>query len=107
MSAKKPTKINQLMTTQPSNVVFLSSWLVDNGYSGLLQTRYRKSGRLKSIGVGAMIKSGANIDYTGAVYALQKQKGKTIHPGDKTALSLLRKAHYPEFEPQEYYTSRR
>ena len=89
------------MTTQPSGVAFLSSWLVDNGYSRELQMSYRESGWLKSIGVGAMIKSGDKIDYTGGVYALQKQKSLSIHPGGKSALSLLGKAHYLEFIPQE------
>ena len=101
MSTQKPLKINQLMTTQPSGVVFLASWLAENGYSRELQMSYRESGWLKSIGVGAMIKAGDSIDYTGAVYALQKQRDLSIHPGGKTALSLLGKMHYLELMPKE------
>lgn len=74
----------------------LSSWLTEQGYNSDLQKRYRKSGWLESIGTGAMIRMGDNVGYEGAVYALQKQLGSTIHIGGKTALSLLGKAHYLE-----------
>lgn len=43
-----------------------------------------------------MIRAGDQVGYEGAVYALQKQTNSTIHPGAKTALSLIGKAHYLE-----------
>lgn len=74
----------------------LSSWLVAKGYSLDLQKRYKKSKWLETIGNGALIRFGDEISYEGAVYALQQQLGLSVHPGGKTALSLLGKAHYLE-----------
>lgn len=75
-------------------VVFLASWMVENGYSHDLQQRYKKGNWLKSIGTGAYIRSNDTVGYEGAIYALQKQNSLTIHPAGRTALSLLGKAHY-------------
>ncbi len=43
-----------------------------------------------------MIRSGESVDYKGALYALQKQAGLSVHIGGRTALSLLGQAHYLE-----------
>lgn len=96
MSTNNKTKINQLLSTIPQGTVLLTSWLVEQGYSLDLQKRYRKSQWLESIGTGAMMRSGDKIDYYSAIYALQKQAGLSIHPGGRTALSLLGKAQYLE-----------
>lgn len=96
MSTDSKLKINQLLSANPSGIVYLSSWLVAQGYSLDLQKRYRKSDWLTSIGTGAMIRSGQNVDYEGAIYALQEQADLFVHPGGKTALALLGKAHYLE-----------
>jgi hypothetical protein len=96
MSTQKPTKINQLLTSQPYGVVFQSIWLTEQGYNSDLQKRYRKSGWLESIGTGAMIRNGDNVNYAGGIFALQKQTQSTIHPAGRTALSLLGKTHYLE-----------
>lgn len=96
MSTENKTKINQLLRSQPQGVVLLSSWMSKQGYSSDLQKRYRKSHWLDSIGSGAMIRSGDQVGYEGAIYALQTQLGFTIHPSARTALSLLGKAHYLE-----------
>src|SRR6187397_2084292 len=96
MSTQEASKINQLLATQPTGIVLLSSWLTENGYSPDLQKRYRKSKWLTSIGTGAMIRTGDQVDYLGAIYALQNQAGLSIHPGAKNALQLQGKAHYLE-----------
>lgn len=97
MNTEKGSKINQLLQSQPKGVVFLASWLSQNGYSSDLQKRYRKSNWLQSIGTGAMVRTGDEVTYEGALYALQKQGTSSIHPSGKTALSLLGKSHYLEF----------
>jgi hypothetical protein len=94
MNVHFPTKINQLLLSQPSGVVLQSFWLVQQGYSLSLQQVYRKSSWLEAIGTGAMIRAGDTISYEGAIYALQKQSNLSVHPGGRTALSLLGKAHY-------------
>ncbi|HMC86330.1 MAG TPA: AbiEi antitoxin N-terminal domain-containing protein [Chitinophagaceae bacterium] len=94
MTTVNRTKINQLLQEQPLGVVLLSSWLAKQGYSIDLQKHYRKTKWLQSIGKGAHIRADDKVGYEGAVYALQKQSELTIHPGGRTALSLLGKAHY-------------
>lgn len=96
MSTDTRSKINHLLNSQPSGVVLLSSWMVREGYSHDLQQRYKKSNWLKSIGTGAFTRNSDKVGYEGAIYALQKQSGLTIHPGARTALSFLGKAHYLE-----------
>lgn len=101
MSTDKKIKINQLLSTHPTGIVYLSSWLVKQGYSLDLQKRYRNSDWLTSIGTGAMIRSGDNVSYEGAIYALQRQAVVFVHPAGKTALSLLGKSHYLELSPKK------
>lgn len=96
MSTENKLKINQLLSSHVPGTVLLSSFLSQHGYSLDLQRRYRKSEWLESIGSGAMIRSGDEVGFEGAVYALQKQAGLTIHPGGITALSLLGRAHFLE-----------
>ncbi len=100
MSTDTPTKINQLLRSQPPGVVFQSRWLTKQGYSLDLQRKYRTGKWLKSIGNGAMIRAGDSVGYEGAIYALQKQTNMSVHPGGRTALSLLGKAHYLELATQ-------
>lgn len=94
MSTDKVSKINYLLASQPSGVVLLSSWMLARGYSHDLQRRYKKSNWLKSIGTGAFIRTNDKVGYEGAMYALQEQASLSIHPGGRTALSLLGKSHY-------------
>jgi hypothetical protein len=100
MSTESSSKLNKLLRFQPAGVVLCSSWLVDNGYSNDLQKRYKKSRWFESIGTGALIRYGDEVDYLGAVYAMQVQLGLSIHPGGKTALALQGKAHYLELSPK-------
>ncbi|HED06715.1 MAG TPA: hypothetical protein ENI57_01205 [Ignavibacteria bacterium] len=97
----KGTKINQILQQLPSGVVFLSGWLKAQGCSYELQQRYRKSGWLTSIGQGAMVRSGQKLLISGAIYALQRQAGKQIHIGGRTALDMQGYAHYIELESKE------
>lgn len=101
MSSEKPTKINQLLSSLPNGIVMQSFWLVNSGYSLDLQKRYRKGQWLQSIGTGAMIRTGDEVSYEGAIYALQKQSGTNIHPAGRTALSMLGKAHYLDLGKQK------
>ncbi|MGM0429743.1 MAG: type IV toxin-antitoxin system AbiEi family antitoxin [Pseudomonadota bacterium] len=100
MSTESSSKLNQLLRSQPAGVVLCSAWLADNGYSVDLQQRYKKSRWFDSIGTGALIRFGDQVDYLGAVYALQTQLGLSVHPGGKTALALQGKSHYLELSPK-------
>ena len=97
----KKSKINHLIQSAPKGIVLLSPWLVSEGYSYELQQRYRTSGWLKSIGRGAMIKSGDSLALSGAIAALQKQENHNIHIGGRSALELLGLAHYLQIHSAE------
>ncbi|ORU92118.1 MAG: hypothetical protein A6F72_04100 [Cycloclasticus sp. symbiont of Poecilosclerida sp. N] len=96
MSTARETKLNTLLSTQPSDIVLASAWLADQGYSLDLQKRYKKSQWFDSIGTGALIRRGDQVDYLGGLYALQSQLSLFVHPAGKTALSMQGKAHYLE-----------
>ena len=93
MGTGNESKLNNLMR-MPRGIVLTSRWLLKRGYSYELQRKYRENGWLKSVGAGAMIKKGERVEYLGAIHSLQHQLLLSIHPGGKTALSLLGKAHY-------------
>lgn len=82
------------MQEYPKGLVLLSSWLVSKGYSYELQQQYRKSGWLKSIGKGAMLKSNDPLLLIGALSALQYQTNIKIHCGGRSALELQGSTHY-------------
>lgn len=93
---EKEQKLIKLFGTQPKGTVFLSSWLTKNGFSTQLLNRYKKSGWIYSIGIGAWMRTGEKPTYLSAIYALQEQADAAVHPGGKTALSLMGKLHYLE-----------
>ncbi|MCO5238113.1 MAG: type IV toxin-antitoxin system AbiEi family antitoxin [Chitinophagaceae bacterium] len=93
--------LNLRTNAQPPGTVMLSSWMVGKGYSHDLQQRYKKSHWLKSIGTGAFARTNDKVGYEGAIYAMQGQGGLTVHPGGRTALSLLGKAHYLELSASQ------
>jgi len=101
MGLEKEQKINSLLKSQPSGIVYLTSWLTQNGFSNQLLDKYKKSNWLTSIGTGAMIRSGDDVGYQGAIYALQEQANVFVHPAGKTALSLLGKSHYLELSQKK------
>lgn len=86
------------MSVWPTNTVAVSSFFKRLDISNQLLAIYKKNRWVKSIGRGAYIKYTDTPDYKSALYALQKQSCMTIHPGGKTALSLLGKSHYLEFQ---------
>jgi len=94
------TKINSLIQSLPRGSVLLPSWLLSQGYSYELQQIYRKSNWLKSIGKGAMIKSGDTLVLAGALSALQNEN-LNIHIGGRSALELQGLAHYLQINNPE------
>jgi len=97
----KQSKINRLIQSIPKGLVLLSPWLVSEGYPYELQQRYRNGGWLKSIGRGAMLKSGDSLALSGAITALQIQENRNIHIGGRSALELLGLAHYLQIHSAE------
>jgi hypothetical protein len=97
----KKTKINILIQSLPKGSVLLPSRLLAQGYSYELQQCYRKGGWLKSIGKGAMVKSGDTLVLAGALSALQHVENLNLHTGGRSALELQGLAHYLQINDYE------
>jgi len=82
------------MKSWTKNTVSVYPWLGEQGVDRKLAEKYVKSGWIERIGRGAFKKAGEEVDWTGAVYTLQKHMKKTVHPAAKTALQLLGRAQY-------------
>ena len=89
------------MQSVPRGTVLLNSWLLSRGYSYELQQCYRKSGWLKSIGQGAMLKSEDPFVLAGALSALQSVEEINVHVGGRSALELQGLAHYLQVNSTE------
>jgi hypothetical protein len=101
MSIENTSKLNQLLSIHPKGGVILSKWLNEKGYSYSLQAKYRINNWFETIGRGALIRKGEEVNYLGGIYALQRQAQMSIHPAALTALSLTGNAHYARFYSRE------
>ena len=88
------SKIHQLLTTWPFGAVRDVGTLVAGGYSLPLLAQYRKSKWLTSLGTGALMRTGDSVELLGGIYALQHDLKLDVHVGERSALELLRRAHY-------------
>jgi len=87
-------KINQLMQEWKRGTIQLSTELKRKGYEKDLLRKYLQSRWLESLGYGAYKLAGDDVEWFGAISALQDQKNLGIHPGGKTALEIKGYAHY-------------
>ena len=94
MSTNPDSKIKKLLDLHVPDTVLLASWLESKGFSYNLQQRYKKSGWLEPLGVGAFKRPNETIGWQGGVYSLQEQAKFPVHVGGLTALSLLGASHY-------------
>ncbi|QLH42448.1 MAG: type IV toxin-antitoxin system AbiEi family antitoxin domain-containing protein [Coxiellaceae bacterium] len=88
MSRLKNNKIKQLLSKWPYGVVLTSYWLTKHGYYKQLIKKYCDSGWIRKVGQGAYLKIGEQLQWPGAVYALQKELNLPMHVGSITALEL-------------------
>ncbi|MGV8137067.1 MAG: type IV toxin-antitoxin system AbiEi family antitoxin [Mangrovibacterium sp.] len=94
MSTNNEIKIKKLLDLHVPGTILLASWLEANGFSRDLQHRYKRSGWLESVGVGAFKRSNEGIGWQGALYSLQKQANLPVSVGGPTALSITGFSHY-------------
>ena len=94
MTTDNEHKVKKMLAMHKQGTVCLSSWLESAGISNDLQTYYRRSGWLSSIGKGAFIRPDDTVNWQGGLYALQSQVNLPIHAGAMTALSMQGMAHY-------------
>jgi hypothetical protein len=93
MTSQNRNILKHILQEWPYKTVCLSSWFEKKGAYRQLLSEYERNNWVKRIGTGAYIKPGENVDWTGALYALQFQKKVPIHIGGKTALEMHGYAH--------------
>lgn len=101
MSAKKYKKINRLVSHWPRGAVLTQRYLSQLGYGPNLMRQYRTSHWVYSIGRGAYALESDEVDWSGGVFALQKQLGLLVHPGGRTALSIQGVSHYVRWQEEQ------
>lgn len=86
--------INRLLLAAPYGVPMTSDWLAGQGVTPQMLWGYKNSGWLVPLGRGAWIRAGQSVDWTAAVFALQRQSPNSVWPAGRTALALIGQAHY-------------
>jgi hypothetical protein len=94
MDSYNSMKINKVLQAWPKGTVAVHAWLKAQGVSRKLAEQYRRRGWIDAVGRGAFIRRGDNVEWPGAVYAIQTASGRRIHPGGRTALELHGLAHF-------------
>lgn len=87
-------RLNHLIGHIPAGIVLTLKWLKEQGISTKLAWWYVHSNWLERIGEEAYKKVGDQVEWAGAVSALQTQLNLSLHVGAKTALQLLGQAHF-------------
>jgi len=95
------SKINQLLQQWPSGKVATLRWLSSLGVDRRLADKYVQSGWLERLSHGAYKRTGATVDWAGAVHALQTQLALAVRPGGITAIELRGYTHYLSFGARE------
>jgi hypothetical protein len=94
MDIQKQKKLQDLLKSWISGTIFTSKGFVEHGISRMLAKQYKANGWINSFGHGAFIRSQDNIEWYGALYAIQNQLNQDVHVGAKTALELHGLSHF-------------
>lgn len=103
MSVQNGSKLNRLILSWPKGAVYTTEWMVEQGFSRSLINKYKKGHWLSSIVRGAYTLPGDKVNWTGGLFAVQRQLKLNIHAGGKTALQLKGLAHYISPEIKKIY----
>ena len=87
MNTQNETNLKQLLAKAPRNTVLTAKYLTELGFSHDVLKGYERNGWLKRISQGAYKILEDNIEFNGAINALQEQLGLSIHLGGITALN--------------------
>jgi len=94
MNRQFNAKINYLLRNWPRGTVGVQPWLNSLGISRQLADGYCRSQWIKRIYSGAYILIDDQVDWEGAVYALQYQLHYKVHVAAKSALEIQGYGHY-------------
>ena len=103
----KLTILKILLKIHKADTALLAPYLVSHGISHSLQAKYRASGWLTPIGVGAFIMLEDKLDWQGALFSLQSQVNFPAHVGALTALTIHGRAHYARSEEKAFLFAER
>lgn len=101
MSVLKEGKLNQLLGQWSNGLVLTSSWLTQHGYYPQLIKKYCDNNWLKKLGKGAYIKLGDQLNWAGAIHALQVELKLPIHLGGLSAIEFHGLAQNIVFEKEQ------
>lgn len=87
MNTQNKTILKKLLAKTPRNTVLTAKYLTESGFSHDVLKGYERNGWLTRISQGAYKILEDNIEFNGAIYALQEQLGLSIHIGGITALN--------------------
>jgi len=99
MGRRIRSKLNKLLQRWPKGIPATQPWLGEMGISRQLARKYVSSGWIVRLGRGVFARPGDQVDWLGAVHALQSQLDMSVHVGGLTALSLRGMAHYVQVGP--------
>lgn len=91
------------MSSFPKGLVLTTRLLATNGFTNQLLSQYKNSHWLDSLGEGAYRRRGENVDWKGALAAMQEQLELSVHCGGRTALVLQGYGHFAEFGSHAVY----
>jgi hypothetical protein len=94
MTGQKTSKMNQVLRKWPKRTIATQAWLNQLGVSSKLANWHVGSGWLVRFGARAFTQPGDQVDWQGALYALQTQLGMTVHVGGRAALELQGRSHF-------------
>ncbi len=103
MARQEGTKLQFLMSSFPKGLVLTTKLLATNSFSMQLLSQYKDSHWLDSLGGGAYQRRGENVDWKGALAAMQEQLGLSVHCGGRTALVLQGYGHFTELGSHPVY----
>lgn len=89
--------LNPLLRQWPRGMVADSRWLAAHGVTRQLAKTYKQAGWLDALGHGAFLRAGDTARWSGGLHTVQRDSNCSIHPGGKTALSLLGYGHFLEW----------
>jgi len=100
MTTHKRTKLRKLIEVLQAGNVITVALLDKLGISNDLRKYYLESGWIEALGRGAYKKPNDNIEWQGAINAIQKQTNIQVHVGGLSALSLQGYSHYLRFSTE-------
>ncbi|MCF8332268.1 MAG: type IV toxin-antitoxin system AbiEi family antitoxin [Bacteroidales bacterium] len=103
MTTKKETKLRTLFKNIRQGNVITIPLLESLNISDDLRMYYLESGWLEAIGRGAFKKPDDNIEWYGALSAIQEQIETKVHVGGLTALDLQGFSHYIRLSKETLY----